>query len=116
MEGRGNRLGSLVTLSRPGLDEIGSKEGTRMIRRLLGVIASLLCAALTLASVFLLLHMTVQSELMENPLPRNLAMLGTLIAGVLLLMGSVYISTRIAVLLFSGKEHAENPGKTSERP
>lgn len=80
------------------------------MRRLLGLIVLLLGAALTLASVFLLLHMTVQAELMENVLPRNLAMLGTLIAGVFLLMGSVYICTRIAVLLFSGKKQAENPG------
>ncbi len=72
-----------------------------MLRRLLAVIAPLLGVALTLASVFLLLRMTVQSELMEDPLWRNLAMLGTLIAGVMLLVGSVYVSTRITVLLFS---------------
>ncbi len=87
-----------------------------MVRRLLGVVASLLGAALTLASAFLLLHMTVQSELLENALVRNLAMLGTLIAGVLLLMGSVYIGTRISVLLFARNEHAEDPGKRYEHP
>jgi len=73
-----------------------------MFRRLLAIIAPLLGVALTLASVFLLLRMTVQSELMEDPLLRNLAILGTMIAGVILLVGSVYVSTRIAVLLFSG--------------
>jgi hypothetical protein len=86
-----------------------------MMRRLLGVIVLLLGAAFTLASVFLLLHMTVQSELMENALPRNLAMLCTLVAGVLLLMGSVYICTRIAVLLFLGKVRGQQPGNVSER-
>ncbi len=78
-----------------------STEHQKMLRRLLAVIAPLLGVALTLASVFLLLRMTVQSELMEDPLWRNLAMLGTLIAGVMLLVGSVYVSTRITVLLFS---------------
>lgn len=85
-----------------------------MVRRLLAVIVQLLGVALTLTSVFLLLYMTVQSELMENPLPRNLAFLGTLIAGVLLLLGSVYISTRISVLFFSRKEGGQEPGGGSD--
>jgi hypothetical protein len=58
--------------------------------------------------------MTVQSELMENPLSRNLAMLGTLVAGVFLLVGSVYVSTRIAVLLFSKEPPTEKPGNASD--
>jgi len=85
-----------------------------MIRKFLAVIAPLLGVALTLASVFLLLHMTVRSELMEDPLARNLAMLGTMIAGVILLVGSVYISTRITVLLLSGRVLPEKPENASE--
>jgi hypothetical protein len=81
-----------------------------MVRKLLAVVAPLLGVALTLASTFLLLRMTVQSELMEDPLQRNLAILGTLVAGVLLLVGSVYISTRLTVLLFSREMPAEKPG------
>jgi hypothetical protein len=87
-----------------------------MVRRLLAVVAPLLGVALTLASVFLLLRMTVEVELMEDPLSRNLAILGTLAAGVLLLVGSVYVSTRITVLLFSRKAPAEKPGGESGRP
>ena len=86
-----------------------------MFRKLLTIIAPLLGVALTLASVFLLLRMTVQSELMEDPLLRNLAILGTLIAGVILLVGSVYVSTRIAVLLFSGEEPAEKSDNAGSR-
>jgi len=85
-----------------------------IVRKLLAIIAPLLGVALTLASVFLLLYMTVQSELMEDPLLRNLAIFGTLIAGVLLLVGGVYISTRIIVLLLSGKTPAEKSVKTSD--
>jgi hypothetical protein len=80
-----------------------------MLRKLVAVIAPLFGVALTLASVFLLLRMTVETELMEEPLQRNLAIAGTVAAGVLLLVGSVYVSTRIAVLLFDGKT-AENGG------
>ncbi|HTQ85732.1 MAG TPA: hypothetical protein VMI93_05945 [Candidatus Solibacter sp.] len=85
-----------------------------IVRKLLAIIAPLLGVALTLASVFLLLYMTVQSELMEDPLLRNLAIFGTLIAGVLLLVGGVYISTRIIVLLLSGKTPAEKSVNTSD--
>ena len=82
----------------------------KLMHRVLAVFAPLLGVALTLGSVFLLLYMTVRAELMEDALPRTFAMFGALIAGVLLLMGSVYISTRIAVALFSRKDHPEIPG------
>jgi hypothetical protein len=52
-----------------------------MIHRLITVVTPLLGAALTLASVFALLYMTVQAELMDDPLRRTLAILGTLAAG-----------------------------------
>jgi len=87
-----------------------------MGRKLLAVVAPLLGVALTLASVFLLLQMTVKAELMEDPLPRNLAILGTLVAGVLLLVGSVYLSTRIGVFLFSRQAPEEKPGGEIGRP
>jgi len=84
------------------------------MRRLLAVIVLVLGAVLTLASIFLLLYLTMQSEIIENALTRNLAMLGTLVAGVLLLMGSVYLCTRISVLLFSTNDHPEIPGLRSD--
>lgn len=84
-----------------------------MLRRFLAIVAPLLGVALTLASVFLLLYMTVQAELMENPFSRNLAMLGTLVAGVVLLVGSVYACTRIAVALFSKEPPREKPANES---
>ncbi|HKM92005.1 MAG TPA: hypothetical protein VJX29_15455 [Candidatus Acidoferrales bacterium] len=87
-----------------------------MVRKLLAVVAPLLGVALTLASAFLLLGMTVQTDLLEDPLQRNLAILGTLVAGVLLLVGSVYLSTRLTVLLFSGKGPAEKPGEGNGHP
>ena len=87
-----------------------------MMRGLLAVVAPLLGAVLTLASVFLLLHMTIQTDLIEDALPRNLAILGTLVAGILLLVGSVYISTRLTVLLFSDKLPAEKKNGDSARP
>lgn len=81
-----------------------------MIHKLIAVITPLLGAVLTLASVFALLYMTVQAELMDDPLRRTLAILGTLAAGVLLLMGSVYLCTRVAVVVFGRSSATPNPG------
>jgi hypothetical protein len=77
------------------------------MRRLLTIVVPLLGVVTTLASVFLLLRMTVATELLEEPIQRNLAIFGTMIAGVILLLGSVYISTRITVLLIG-----ERPPRT----
>jgi hypothetical protein len=74
-----------------------------MLRRLLTVVTPLLGAAFTLASVFLLLWVTLRIELMESPALRTLAILGALIGGIFLLVGSVYVCTRLAVLLFAEK-------------
>jgi hypothetical protein len=79
-----------------------------MLRRLISVFTPLLGAALTLASVFLLLYMTVEAEMMEDPLYRSLAIGATLVAGVLLLMGSVYVCTRVAVLVFGRRDSDPN--------
>ena len=80
-----------------------------MLRKLIAVLTPLLGAALTLASVFLLLFMTVQADLMEDPLRRSLAIVATLGAGVLLLVGSVYLCTRVAVLIFARRPGEHTP-------
>ena len=80
-----------------------------MLRKLIAVLTPLLGAALTLASVFLLLFMTVQADLMEDPLRRSLAIVATLGAGVLLLVGSVYLCTRVAVLIFARRPGEQTP-------
>ncbi|HTP33153.1 MAG TPA: hypothetical protein VMJ75_13335 [Candidatus Acidoferrales bacterium] len=73
------------------------------LHRLFVLFVQLVGVALTLASVLLLLRMTVETELLEEALHRNLAIAGTLIAGIILLVGSVYISTRITVFLIAEK-------------
>ena len=74
-----------------------------MLRKFIALLIPLLSVALTLASVILLLAMTDKAELMDDPLRRSLAIFGTLLAGILLLMGSVYLCTRVAVRLFSSR-------------
>ena len=87
-----------------------------MLHRLIAVFTPLLGAALTLASVILLLYMTVETELMEDPTRRTLAMVGTMAAGVLLLMGSVYICTRVAVFILGRRTPDTNSISTRILP
>jgi len=83
-----------------------------MLRKLIAVVTPLVGAGLTFATVYLLLRMTVETELMEDSLRRTLAILGILVAGVLLLLASVYVCTRVAVFLFARPA----PGQKTEEP
>ena len=109
-------LGGVLILYGRLIGNWDSRLLVKLMHRVWAVSALLLGVALTLASVFLLLHMTLRAELMEDALPRTFAMLGALVAGVLLLMGSVYISTRIAVFLFASLEHREIPFLRKKEP
>ena len=84
-----------------------------MLRRLIAVLTPLLGAGLTFATVYLLLRMTVETELMEDSLRRSLAIFGIFVAGVVLLLASVYVCTRVAVFLFArpaAGQKTEEPG------
>jgi hypothetical protein len=65
-------------------------------------LAMVVGVALTLASVLALLEVTLRIELMEDVVLRSLAELATLVGGVLLLVTSVFLYTRLAVFLFDG--------------
>jgi len=87
-----------------------------MLRKLIALLIPLLSVALTLASVILLLAMTDRAELMDDPLRRSLAIFGTLLAGILLLMGSVYLCTRVAVLLYAGRSTPQSSAGFAKPP
>ena len=67
------------------------------------VIVAALAVALTLGSVILLVGATIGISRMSNPAMRALATLAELFAGMLWLVGTVYIVTHLAVLIF-GKD------------
>jgi hypothetical protein len=71
-------------------------------------LAMVVGVALTLASVLALLEVTLRIELMEDVLLRSLAELATLVGGVLLLVSSVFLYIRLAVLLFADEPHARS--------
>jgi hypothetical protein len=66
-------------------------------------IVAALAVALTLGSVIILVGATISISRMSNPAMRALATLAELLAGMLWLVGTVYIVTHLAVLIF-GKD------------
>ena len=87
-----------------------------MLRKLIAVVTPLLGAGLTFATVYLLLRMTVETELMEDSLRRSLAIFGIFIAGVLLLLASVYVCTRVAVFLFARPQAGQKTDEPGNLP
>ena len=67
------------------------------------VIVAALAVTLTLGSVILLVGATIRISRMGNPAMRAVATLAELFAGMLWLVGTVYIVTNLAVLIF-GKD------------
>jgi hypothetical protein len=63
-------------------------------------IVAALAVALTLGSVIILVGATISISRMSNPAMRALATLAELLAGMLWLVGTVYIVTHLAVLIF----------------
>lgn len=66
-------------------------------------IVGALAVALTLGSVIMLVGATISISRMTNPAMRALGTIAELLTGMLWLVGTIYIVTHLAVLIF-GKE------------
>jgi hypothetical protein len=73
-----------------------------------------LAVALTLGSVIILVDVTIRISHVENPAMRAIATATELFTGMLWLIGTIYISTRLAVLIFSSPISAPE-NQTSNR-
>jgi hypothetical protein len=77
------------------------------------IIASILTTALiiamTLAAMFILVRATEYVTSLEAPLQSAAAMCAELVLGVILLLGTVWVATHLAVRIF-GKDEPSNPG------
>jgi nitrate reductase gamma subunit len=67
------------------------------------VVVGLLCVAMTLFAMLVLVRATLAVAQMTNPLLRALAVLAELVLGVVLLVGTVYLATRLAVRIFGAR-------------
>lgn len=76
---------------------------------LASVLTTVLIVAMTLAAMFILVRATVYVTSLEYP-QRIVAMAAELLLGVILLLGTVWMATHLAVRIFGKKEDASDPG------
>ncbi len=74
-----------------------TKHATKLV---LGVLTAALAVGLTLAAMFVLVRATLSIAQMTSPVVRALAVAAELVLGVILLVGTVYVSTHLAVRIF----------------
>jgi hypothetical protein len=67
-------------------------------------VTTVLIVAMTLAAMFILVRATVYVTSIEAPFQRAAAMGAELLLGVVLLLGTVWLATHLAVRIFATKE------------
>jgi hypothetical protein len=67
-------------------------------------VTTVLIVAMTLGAMFILVRATVYVTSVEAPLQRAAAMGAELLLGVILLLGTVWLATHLAVRIFATKE------------
>jgi hypothetical protein len=74
------------------------------------VFTTILIVALTLGAMFILVQATEYVTSLESPLQRAVAMGAELLLGVVLLLGTTWIATHLAVRIFAPKESPSEGG------
>ena len=77
---------------------------------LASVLTTILIVMMTLGAMFILVRATVYVTSLESPVQRAAAMGAELLLGVVLLMGTVWLATHLAVRIFGPKESASEGG------
>ena len=80
-----------------------------MTRIFLSALTTILIVAMTLAAMFTLVRATVYVTSIQSPLQRAAAIAAELLLGVVLLLGTVWLATHLAVRIFCVKD-APSPG------
>ena len=80
-----------------------------MKRVLASILTTFLIVAMTLAAMFTLVRATIYVTSIASPLHRAAAIAAELLLGVVLLLGTVWLATHLAVRIFGAKE-SPSPG------
>ena len=80
-----------------------------MKRIFASIVTTILIVAMTLGAMFTLVRATVFVTSIPSPLQRTIAIAAELLLGVVLLLGTVWLATHLAVRIFSVK-NAPSPG------
>jgi heme/copper-type cytochrome/quinol oxidase subunit 3 len=73
-------------------------------------LTTLLIVTMTLGAMFILVQATEYVTSLGSPLDRAAAMGAEIVLGVVLLLGTVWLATHLAVRIFSTKESEGGPG------
>jgi hypothetical protein len=76
----------------------------------LSICTAILIVAMTLSSILILVRATHYVTSIESPLPRAGAIVAELLLGVVLLLGTVWLATHLAVLIFAPKTNPSEGG------
>jgi hypothetical protein len=74
-----------------------------MRRILASILTTILIVAMTLAAMFTLVRATVYVTSIGSPFQRGVGIAAELILGVVLLLGTVWLATHLAVRIFAAK-------------
>lgn len=77
---------------------------------LASILTTLLIVALTMGAMFTLVAATLRVTSIESPAQRAVAIGAELVLGVVLLLGTVWVATHLAVRIF-GKSEPSSPGE-----
>ena len=77
---------------------------------LLSILTVLLIVATTLSAMVILVRATLYVTSIESPVPRAGAIAAEILLGVVLLLGTVWLATHMAVLIFAPKNEAPKGG------
>jgi hypothetical protein len=88
-----------------------------MKKILASILTTILIVAMTLAAMFILLQATIFVTAIRSPLERAGAIVAELLLGVILLLGTVWMATHLAVRIFStpGVAAEDEPNVTTGR-
>jgi hypothetical protein len=82
---------------------LGRPNPNRMKMIIASVLTTILIVTMTLSAMFILVEATKYVTSLESPLHRATAMGAELLLGVVLLLGTVWLATHLAVRIFSVK-------------
>jgi len=85
-----------------------------MTRIIASIFTTLLTIAMTLGAMYILVDATEYVTSLESPIDRATAMGAELLLGVILLLGTVWLATHLAVRIFSPKGGATNGGAMND--
>jgi hypothetical protein len=80
-----------------------------MVRIIASILTTLLIIAMTLAAMFVLVATTLEVTAIESPLKRAGAIAAELVLGIVLLLGTVWLATHLAVRIFRVAERVDDP-------